>query len=580
MTTIKKTTQHAIATATKKISADSIIKNGNVLNVFDGSWSQQNIAIAGDKIVGIGDYHEAKHIIDATGKYIVPGFIDAHVHIESSNVTPQEMARILLLNGVTSIVTDPHEIANVAGVDGIRFMIKEGEKSQLDTYFMLPSSVPAVSFEHAGAILKAADLKPLYQEKTVIGLAEVMDYPAVFSGEEDMIQKITDALVSGGHVDGHGAGLTAEQVEIYMAAGIRTDHESTTEDEARARMLAGMNVFIREGTITRDTLNVIGAVTPLNSRRFSFCTDDKLISDLMTEGSINYSVKLAIEAGIAPEIAYQMASLNAAEAHQLTEIGAIAAGYQADIVILDNIEKVKIDTVIKRGQVVVVDGERDEALFNQQKATFKSPKIEHQVKKNDLVLPLVTGKVNVIGIQPNHVETDHLHLQVTPDNGKFKTDYQQDIVKMVVVERHHGTGCVGVGLVKGFELKEGAFATTVAHDSHNIVAVGTSDEAILKAIAHVTDIGGGIAMIDGNLSVLADLPLPIAGLLSDQPYEIVNDQLKGLHTAFESISTARGFDPMLTLSFLTLPVIPALKLTDQGYYDFYSAAFIQVEEQK
>lgn len=573
----KSSIQQRVAAATKTVIADLVIKNGQVFNVFDGTWLQQDIAIANETIIGFGHY-EAKETIDAKGKYIVPGFIDSHVHIESSNVTPQEMGRILLQNGVTSIVTDPHEIANVAGVKGIEFMIKDGEKSKLDTYFMLPSSVPAVSFEHAGAILKASDLKPLYREQSVIGLAEVMDYPAVFGAASDMIEKVTDALDAGGHADGHGAGLTPEQVNVYMAAGIRTDHESTTVAEARARLQAGMYVFIREGTITRDTLNVIDAVTPQNARRFSFCTDDKLISDLIDEGSINYSIKLAIEAGITPEIAYQMASLNAAEAHQLQHIGAIAAGYQADLVILEDPKTVTINRVIKRGQAVVVNGTRQEDYFLHEPSAFESPAIVHNVTAIDLKLPLQNGAVHVIEIQPNHVETNHLELQVTPQNGQFEADLTQDIVKMAVVERHQGTGCVGVGLVKGFELKAGAFATTVAHDSHNIVAVGTSDEVILKAIEQVTTSKGGVAMIDENLNVIAQMPLPIAGLLSDQPYEHVNEQLQSLQAGFETLSTARGFNPVLTLSFLTLPVIPSLKLTDQGYYDFYREQFIAVEE--
>ncbi|MBF2575764.1 adenine deaminase [Listeria welshimeri] len=570
--------QERVAVSDGREKADLVIKNGRIVNVFSGEIMEGDIAIKNGYIAGIGDFLEAEQIMDAAGEFIVPGFIDAHVHVESAMVTPAEFARVLLPNGVTTIVTDPHEIANVAGEKGIEFMLEDAKGAPLDMFVMLPSSVPATEGEHNGETLHAEKLHPLYKHEKVIGLAEVMDFPSVAKGSSDILTKIIDAKKEGGRIDGHGAGLTSADLNNYLAVGIRTDHESTNAKEAVDRLRAGMFVMLREGTVGRDLLQTISAVSEKNSHRFCFCTDDKLINDLITEGSINYNIRLAIENNIDPITAIQMATINAANCHNLPYLGAVAAGYQADIVFLKDLQTIEISKVLKNGQVVVENGARNEAAFEKQHSeTFISPKIQHHLSKQDLELPLTNDTCYVIGMKQNNLFTEKLMEQVNVENGKFVPSIEKDLLKMAVVERHHNTGCVGVGIVKGFGLKEGAIATTVAHDSHNIVAVGVSDEAMEKAINYVTEMGGGIAVVDGTGKVLHDLALPVAGLLSNKPYEEVERDLAGLLKAFNQISNAKGFDPFLTLSFLTLPVIPELKLTDQGLFDFATFQIIPNE---
>ncbi|MBF2636756.1 adenine deaminase [Listeria welshimeri] len=570
--------QERVAVSGGREKADLVIKNGRIVNVFSGEIMEGDIAIKNGYIAGIGDFSEAEQIMDAAGEFIVPGFIDAHVHVESAMVTPAEFARVLLPNGVTTIVTDPHEIANVAGEKGIEFMLEDAKGAPLDMFVMLPSSVPATEGEHNGETLHAEKLHPLYKHEKVIGLAEVMDFPSVAKGSSDILTKIIDAKKEGGRIDGHGAGLTSADLNNYLAVGIRTDHESTNAKEAVDRLRAGMFVMLREGTVGRDLLQTISAVSEKNSHRFCFCTDDKLINDLITEGSINYNIRLAIENNIDPITAIQMATINAANCHNLPYLGAVAAGYQADIVFLKDLQTIEISKVLKNGQVVVENGARNEAAFEKQHSeTFISPKIQHHLSKQDLELPLTNDTCYVIGMKQNNLFTEKLMEQVNVENGKFVPSIKKDLLKMAVVERHHNTGCVGVGIVKGFGLKEGAIATTVAHDSHNIVAVGASDEAMEKAINYVTEMGGGIAVVDGTGKVLHDLALPVAGLLSNKPYEEVERDLAGLLKAFNQISNAKGFDPFLTLSFLTLPVIPELKLTDQGLFDFATFQIIPNE---
>ncbi|MBC2016601.1 adenine deaminase [Listeria welshimeri] len=570
--------QERVAVSDGREKADLVIKNGRIVNVFSGEIMEGDIAIKNGYIAGIGDFSEAEQIMDAAGEFIVPGFIDAHVHVESAMVTPAEFARVLLPNGVTTIVTDPHEIANVAGEKGIEFMLEDAKGAPLDMFVMLPSSVPATEGEHNGETLHAKKLHPLYKHEKVIGLAEVMDFPSVAKGSSDILTKIIDAKKEGGRIDGHGAGLTSADLNNYLAVGIRTDHESTNAKEAVDRLRAGMFVMLREGTVGRDLLQTISAVSEKNSHRFCFCTDDKLINDLITEGSINYNIRLAIENNIDPITAIQMATINAANCHNLPYLGAVAAGYQADIVFLKDLQTIEISKVLKNGQVVVENGARNEAAFEKQHSeTFISPKIQHHLSKQDLELPLTNDTCYVIGMKQNNLFTEKLMEQVNVENSKFVPSIEKDLLKMAVVERHHNTGCVGVGIVKGFGLKEGAIATTVAHDSHNIVAVGASDEAMEKAINYVTEMGGGIAVVDGTGKVLHDLALPVAGLLSNKPYEEVERDLAGLLKAFNQISNAKGFDPFLTLSFLTLPVIPELKLTDQGLFDFATFQIIPNE---
>ena len=549
-------------------TVDICIKNGQVLNVFKRQFEQRDLWIDDQTIVAVGttDF-AAKKIIDARDQYIVPGFIDAHVHIESSMVTPSEVGKVLLQHGVTSIVTDPHEIANVMGVKGIEYMIKDARQTPLDVYFMLPSSVPCTPFEHAGATLHAADLKPLYQYPEVHGLAEVMDYPSVLAHDPETLAKINDANQAGYHADGHAAGLSIEQLDVYRQAGIHTDHEACNVTEINNRLATGFSIFLREGTVERDITNTIQAVNESNAQSFSFCTDDKLIDDLMTEGSIDYCLKLAIQLGIRPELAYTLASYNAAMAHNLAHTGALAAGYNADLVFLSDPHRVTIENVMKNGTWVQSQTSTPvEIGFNT---------VRHQLKLSDLVLPLKNDFCHVIGMQPNHIVTGHLKLHVTTRDQRFVADTTHDILKMAVIERHHLLGTVGLGLVKGFALQQGAIATTIAHDSHNLVVVGTNDEAMYRAVEEVTRVGGGITVVDDQ-HVLATMPLAVAGLMSSKNYQDAATDLKAITSAYQQISSNREFNPFITLSFLTLPVIPSIKLTDQGLYDFDQQRFIDV----
>lgn len=550
---------------------EKCIKNGRVLNVFSRQFENKSLWIDHGMIVAAGPADlQADECIDAHDAYIVPGMIDAHVHIESSMVAPSELGKVLLKKGVTAIVTDPHEIANVCGIDGIKYMIEDASQTLLDIFFMLPSSVPCAPFEHNGATLNAKDLYPLYQYKEVNGLAEVMDYPAVARRDSGIMQKIRDAQSLGHHVDGHGSGLNYSQLDVYRQVGIDTDHECTSSEEAQERLSAGFWVFLREGSVERDLQHTIDIVNEGNAQRFAFCTDDKLIDDIITEGSIDRCVRLAIKKGIRPETAYTMASYNAACAHKLSTSGVLNTGYKADLLILADLQDATVEKTMKNGQWIT---ENTSTVL-----PFNQNTVEQHLKLSDLKLPLSSSYCNVIGIKPNHIVTDHLKCKVARTEGFFINDERQGISKMVVVERHHNLGTFGIGLVHGFSLKNGAIATTVAHDSHNIVAVGSDDESIYSAIQKITSCGGGIAVASGE-QIIACMPLALAGLMSKKPYDQAAKDLQDIMDAYKKISYLQtvSFNPFITLSFLTLPVIPSLKLTDQGLYDFDQGTFIDVE---
>ncbi|CAM3046557.1 adenine deaminase [Lactiplantibacillus plajomi] len=551
-------------------TVDMVITGAQVLNVFTRKFELTSLWIDDGRIISnlTDEPYQARQTVDARGQWIVPGMIDAHVHMESSMVAPSELGKVLLRHGVTAIVTDPHELANVAGIAGIEYLIQDARQTPLDVFFMLPSSVPCVPFDDNGATLHAADLRPLYAEPEVRGLAEVMDYGAVARGDRDTLAKIHDAYANGGHADGHAAGLDPHQLTVMVNAGLDTDHECSTVKEALDRVRAGMRVFLREGTVERDVLATVGAVTTANADRFAFCTDDKTITDLMAEGSIDYNVKLAIQAGLQPALAYTLASYNAAQAHRLSDRGSLSAGQRADLVVLTDPANVTIAKTMKDGRWVTHEPVSTPLPFT-------ATRVRHHATIADFKLPITTERVNVIGIQPNHIETDHLVKRLAP-TANFEADVDQDVLKMVVVERHHDTGKVGVGLVHGFQMTHGAVAGTVAHDAHNIVAVGTSDAAIMRAIDQITRTNGGIAVADEQ-RVLATMPLAVGGLLSNGSYLQASQQLTALRTAYQqSCAQPVTFDPFITLSFLTLPVIPTLKLTARGLFDYEQFDFIPV----
>ncbi|KGA96258.1 adenine deaminase [Alkalihalobacillus alcalophilus ATCC 27647 = CGMCC 1.3604] len=569
-----------IAAAAKTEEADLILKNGKIIDVFTLSLYEADVAIKNGYIVGIGSYEEAKEVVELNGQYISPAFIDGHVHIESAMVPPEEFAKIVVPRGVTTVMADPHEIANVGGLNAVQYMVNASKDLPLDVKIMAPSCVPATSFENNGADLTINDIDLLFQNKEVHGLGEVMDYPAVLSGDESMLQKLNIAKKNGAGIDGHAAGLNEDGLNAYMTAGIRNDHEAVTAEEGLARLRRGMYLLMREGTAAKDVEALLPILTTANARRCVFSTDDKHLDDIVEKGSIDASIRLAIQHGVEPLQAIQMASLNAAECFGLKEKGAIAPGYEANVLIVSHLENLEIEQVFVRGEKVAEAGQLITELRHQVDPPLS---LTDSVRLRDftfesLALPLEKGKkANIIRTKPGSIITEHLKEEVDVEDGLFKSSVEKQLLKQVVVERHHNLGHVGVGIVQGIPLKEGAIVSTVAHDSHNIVACGVDDKSLYTAITHVRDIRGGIAVIKGD-EILASLPLELAGLMSLKPFEEVYARLKKIDRALEEIGFEGGWNPFITLSFLALPVIPALKLTDRGLFDVTNFTHIGIQE--
>ena len=568
-----------ISVASGKEPADTVIKNGKIIDVFNGEIIAGDIAIVDGYFAGIGEY-KGKNVIDAKGLYVSPAFIDGHVHIESSMVTAKEFAKVLLKNGVTTAIADPHEIANVLGAKGIHYMLDSSKDFPFDFYFMLPSSVPATAFEHSGAVLTAEDLRPFYQESRVLGLAEVMNFPAVLNAEEDMLKKLIDSRHAGKKVDGHAAGLSANDLNVYMSAGIRTDHESTTAKEAKERLQRGMYLMIRQGTVAKDLLQLIPIVNERNARRCLFVTDDKHLDDLLHEGSINHNVRLAIASGLSPITAIQMASINAAECFGLLDKGAIAPGYKADFILFKYLETIEMVDVYKDGQVVVENGQLVNEVENRPSSdtTVLGNSVQfHELSENSFRIPLKGNRANIIEIIPNSLVSIHVIEQVeTCEHGSFQPSISRDQLTLAVIERHHMRNETGLGIVKGLGLKAGAIATTIAHDSHNLIIAGTNNKDMVKAANTIREIKGGMVVVNQG-EILASLELPIAGLMSNLSYLEVNEQLNKINLALKKLGTSGRFNPFLTLSFLSLPVIPELKLTDQGLFQVSKFEHIEID---
>ncbi|MEH7124898.1 adenine deaminase [Bacillus sp. JJ1773] len=573
----KEIMKRRIDVAARRKPADLVIKNGKILNVFTREIIVDDIAIVDGYIAGVGKF-EGFESIDATGKYIVPGFIDGHVHIESSMVTPPEFCNVVLPHGVTTVMADPHEIANVSGTAGIDFMLQASEEIPLDVFLMLPSCVPATPFENAGATLNDEDLNPYYEHPRVIGLGEVMDYPSVFQNSDEMLNKLESASIKGKCIDGHASGLDANGINVYMAAGIRTDHECVTADEALERLRKGMYVMLREGSAAKDLVELLQAVNENNSRRCLFVTDDKHLDELIDEGSIDFNIKVAIREGIDPILAIQMATLNAAECFGLKTKGAIAPGYEADILVLNNLETIEIEQVFKSGKLVAKNGKVISPIKSKAAPppTIINSINMNQINSEDLTISLKDSRrANIIEILPNMIVTKHIIEEVVSENGLFQANIEKDQLKLAVLERHKNTGNIGLGIIKGLGIINGAIASTVAHDSHNIVAAGTNDHDLVKAINLTREMNGGLVVVQ-NGDILASLPLPVAGLMSNLNYETVNERINELNKALMTIGCSMEFNPFVTLSFLALPVIPELKLTDIGLFDVKTFKHIEV----
>jgi adenine deaminase len=549
---------------------DLLIKNGRVVDVFSGEIEKKDVAIFAGMIVGFGDY-QAKKIIDVKGDFLCPGLIDGHVHIESSMVTIPEFARAVLPNGTTTVVTDPHEIANVLGRKGIRFMVESARDIPLNVFIMVPSCVPATHMETSGATLRATDLKTLYGEPWVIGLAEVMNFPGVIFRNPEVLKKIE--MAEGKRMDGHAPMLSGKGLYAYLTAGIRSDHECTTLKEAKEKLKNGMWVMIREGTTARNLRDLIPLVNPKNSRRFLFVTDDRHPKELLTEGHINSMVRQAIKWGMDPILAIQMATLNAAEYFKLDDLGAIAPGYRADILSFDHLGKFRIKKVFKDGVLVAENGEMLSLVIQTKKSLKAKGSIRIKVPKKDaFLLRSDQPFVKVIQLIPDQIVTKKIMKKIQLKEGVAHPNIKEDILKIVVVERHKATGNIGIGFVQGFGLKKGAIGSSVAHDSHNLVVVGTNDQDILKAVMVIKEMEGGLVVISDK-RILASLPLPIAGLMSEASVFQVNLQLEALHSAVKTLG-CKLRDPFMTLSFMSLPVIPELKITDKGLVDVNQFKFV------
>lgn len=543
--------------------ADLVLTGARIVNVFSGEMVKGDIAVKNGLIIGIGPY-EGLQRIELDGKIVVPGFIDPHLHIESSMTAVSEFARTVVVRGTTTVVADPHEIANVLGAEGISYMLASAQNQPIDIYFSLSSCVPATDMETAGAHLPAEALGPLIDDEHIVALAEMMNFPGVVAADPDVIQKIQIARRARKPIDGHAPGLAGLQLNAYVAAGISSDHECTTAAEAREKLAAGMHIMVRESTGAKNLEVLLPMISARNSRRMMWCTDDRHPHDLIEEGHIDYIVRRAIGAGLDPIMAIQLATINPAEFFGLHDTGAVAPGRKAHLVVLSDLKKLQIEKVFSHGRLVAENGSiRSEIPRPAAVAVPPSMHVDPEDVRFDI--PAAGTRIRVIEIVPDQIVTRQSVMQPLISNGLAVSDPGRDLLKIAVVERHTGSGRSGIGFVRGLGLKSGALASSVAHDSHNIIVVGTNDLDMHTAVKAVVDAGGGLAVAcDGKL--VNALALPIAGLMSDQPIQTVRRSLDNLTTLARDMGVTLK-DPFMTLSFLALPVIPSLKITDMGLVD-------------
>lgn len=550
--------QRLIAVAAGREKADLVLKNAKYLNVFSNEFLCGDIAVANGLIAGVGKY-DGKTEIDVSGKLVLPGFIDAHIHLESSMVTPAEFAKAVVAHGTTTVITDPHEITNVMGIDGVEYMIQASQNLPIDVHFMMPSCVPATEIDESGAELDCKDIDLYLDNKKVLGLAEMMNYVGVINGDKNVLSKIVTSQAHHKKIDGHAPELSGNDLNAYIAAGVYSDHECSTFENALEKLRKGQFIMIREGTAAHNLKALMPLLTQQYYSRCMFATDDKHPSDLLYGGHIDYIVKQALKNGADPIVALKTATHHAARYFLLNNKGAIASGYLADIVVVDNLEDFNVETVFKRGKLV----------FDGKVKDFSAPTVDEELAEKcfdtfhlDSVTPSsfkVDGKLGLIGLVGGELLTRNLG---TAD----KIDVENDILKIACIERHKGTNHIGVGYVKGYSLKSGAVATSVAHDSHNIITVGCNDDDIAVAVNAIKDSKGGIAVVE-NGKIKALLELPIAGLMSDEPLTTVNEKLENAKSSAYELGADKSIDPFMTLSFLSLPVIPSLRITTKGVFD-------------
>ncbi len=568
-----------ILTAGGRIKADTVIKNCKVVNVFSGRIVEGDIAICDSQIAGVGSY-EGENEIDAGGRYAAPGFIDSHIHIESSYLSPEELGRILVPHGGTTIIADPHEIVNVLGIKGLDYMMRAAENTKLDIKYMLPSCVPATPFEHAGAVIDAADMEDPVLRDNILGLGEFMNFPGVINGDDSTLDKLLVAKNAGKLIDGHSPGLSGKALNAYCAARIRADHECETAKDFEERLDNGMYVMLRQGSACRNLLTMLPAVTPENSRRVIFCSDDRQPKTILKEGHLDNHLRMCVAEGVDPVTAIRMATLNAAECFGLDDRGAIAPGYRADIVLLDDLKDFAIDKVWTAGELTAENGRYLPEIVKEDITPVMGSIHLKDFSAEKFRMHLSGSRVHTIEIQPGGVVTKKSVDDINVKDGEFVFDPSIDIAKVAVVERHQMTGNVACGFLKGYGIKTGAVALSVAHDSHNIIVVGISDEEMAFAVESLKEQSGGVVLVNGG-KVIESMPMPIAGLMSDQTAEWVDEKLTALHEkAYNVLGVNADVEPVMTLCFMSLAVIPELKLTDEGLFDVTQFRFIDVECQE
>ncbi|HCI73301.1 MAG TPA: adenine deaminase [Lachnospiraceae bacterium] len=577
----KRTLSRMIDAAMHRIPADLVIYNCNIVDVYTGTVRKDSIAITDGHIVGFGDDYRGQEEFDAKGAYAAPGLIDAHIHIESTYTSPEEFGRMVVPCGTTTVIADPHEIVNVYGLEGFNYMIRAAEKTELSVRYMIPSCVPATPFEDSGAIVNAFDIQWPIGDRHVPGLGEFMNYPGVIHKGEEELNKLLVALNMHKVIDGHSPAVTGAELNAYTAAGVKTDHECSTTKEMEERLQRGMYVQLRDGSACHDLQYLIPAITPYNYRRCLLCSDDRQPKTIFEEGHIDNHLRMLVKAGIDPVMAVCMATLNAAECYKLEDRGALAPGKRADIVLFNNLEEFKAQAVFIEGKKVAEQGVY---LPHYEKAAIFSVRGSMHVKpftRDQLKMHLKSDRVRAIEIVKDGVTTKQAILNIKRDaEGDFIFDPAQPVAKIAVFERHHNTGKIGLGLLKDYGIQKGAIALSVAHDSHNIICVGVNNDEMFAAVNALIDQEGGFVLVE-NEEVIASLPLPIAGLMSDLSGEEVAKQLKVLHdTAYERLGVSREVEPVMTLCFMSLIVIPDLKITTRGVFDVKRFDFVPVEAEE